>query len=259
MPLPLLAAAAPYIAATAPSVIGGALSYFSGKDSAKAQRDAAQAAENRYREAIATQKEYGQKGVDVLKPYEETGRQGLLDYSQGLKEQVQPGFKYSLGEFNFDKYTDPSTQYMMDQARRAREASAFAKGSLGGGTLRALNTESQNLANTGYKNAYDRYFDMEKFKNLLGTESYARDYTYDTDRLKNQFQLGQLGMTAGTNQASIYSNVGKDTAATLQGIGGIQAGGITGSQQAQTEGMNAFIQNLLQGAGKAYDVYKGAK
>lgn len=241
------------------SLIGGGLSYLNAKRQARDQRKATEENLQLRRDALNTQKEYAQKGVDVLNPYEQMGRGGLEDYVQGLDNQVQPGFKYTLGDFSFDKYTDPSAQYMMDQARRSREASAFAKGGLGGGTLRALNTESQNMANTAYDNAYKRYFDMEKFKNLLGTEDYARNYTYDTDRLKNQFQLGQLGATAGTNQASIYSGVGKDLAATLTGMGDIKAAGTIGAGQSQTEGMNAFIKNLLEGSGKLYDIYKQEK
>jgi len=93
--------------------------------------------------------------------------------------------------FNADSLkNDPGYQYRMDEANKALQRSAAAKGGLlSGGTLRGLSSLNQNLASQEYQNAYNRF---------------SNDQTTRYNRLANLAGLGQTAtnMTGQLGQAS---------------------------------------------------------
>lgn len=83
-------------------------------------------------------------------PYTQLGAQGTTALSSQLPQLTE---RFSLDQFN----TDPSYQFLQDEAAKAVERSAAARGSLlAPSTAKALQDRSQALASTEYNNAFNR-------------------------------------------------------------------------------------------------------
>lgn len=136
---------------------------------------------------------------------------------------------------DFDINKDPGAQYRMEEANKAIERSAAARGGVqSGGTLKALQTNSEDLASQEFQNAYNRFDNNRKTKAnlLLGTAGLG------------QVSLGQ--------QANLGANVATQDANST-------AGGITGAADARASGyvntantVNSTIGSLLD----LYNLYK---
>lgn len=138
---------------------------------------------------------------------------------------TDPWAGYFMSDFGpQDLLKDPSYQFRMDEARRALEANAAAKGTLGsGGYIKDLNALTQNLASTEYGNAWNRW---------SGTMG---------DRFNRLAALSGMGQTAasqvgnsGLNYAGMMGNAYGD-------IGNANAAGRIGSSNAWVGGINNAI------------------
>jgi hypothetical protein len=108
---------------------------------------------------------------------------------------------------------DPGYQFRLDQANKAIQASAAARGgSLGGAALRSLANTSQNLASSEYGNAEQRFRAQQ------------------TDRFNRLNTLVNLGASTA-NQAGNYGMTGADLASRL---------GLTGAQSAADLGLRGY-------------------
>ena len=201
-------------------------------------------------------KKYGM-GIDYLKqgneqqqanfqPYLQAGQQGLGNYQNMLARGNQSQLPTQSGAFNFDKWRDPSAQFAMDQSNKAINASAIAKGAVGGGLGKALQANSANLAGQQYQNAFQRYLSQ----NQQDFGQQQQNYQNQTDAWKTQLSgygnlaqqgqqaagtSGQLGLGYGQGVMGGYQTWGnqllgnyKDRAgvmgSTLQGAGRDAAG-----------------------------------
>lgn len=106
--------------------------------------------------AAATQAENArvQSAYDQLmaasQPYTALGAQGTTALSSQLPQLTS---RFSLDQFN----TDPSYQFLQDEAAKAVERSAAARGSLlAPSTSKALQDRSQALASAEFGNAFNR-------------------------------------------------------------------------------------------------------
>lgn len=231
--------------------------------------EAATDAARKYREQAA---QYGQtagQGRDVLsanqqaaqtayQPYSQLGAQAAEAYSQALASG-QPAFGYKQGEFNYDQFKDPGTQFRMDQANKAIQASAIAKGGMGGGLAKALQTNSQSMASQEYGNAFNRFMDTSKMNYGQASDQYQRGQAW-TDRLGNAAAQGQQGAAnmAGLNQgyanalnSSWLNQAGAQADLNSQGIGARLAG-----QTAMYKGLNTAGQQFGQSADEGWEEYK---
>lgn len=126
--------------------------------------------------------------------------------------------KFGMSDFQ----EDPGAQYRIDQANKALERSAAARGNLlSGGTLQGVSELNQNLASQEYGNAYNRF---------------TNDQTTRYNRLAN---IAGLGQTATNTTAQLGAN-----AASASGEYGTQsanatAAGILGQSNATTSGINS--------------------
>jgi len=194
----------PMVLAAGISTGGGILSSILG---GRAQKDAAE-------QQMALQKKMWRQTKKQTRPYRQAGQNALSAYNFELGLGDQPE-----GYGGFDGL--PSTQFEMDQARRAAEASAAARGGLGSGrTLMDVANRTQNIARTHYGTHLNRLAGM-------------------TD-----MGLGATGMSAGNNAAygaggsNALANYGNAGAAQWAGVnnaiqGGLQTGiGLWGYQNA---------------------------
>ena len=154
---------------------------------------------------------------------------------------------------------DPGYQFRMDQASKALEASAAAKGgALGGGTLGALMGLNQNLASSEYGNAFGRLEQSQNDRaarlNQLMTLGYNASNASGQNLTSAEQFLASLGLTGattaggfGTNAAQFAGEAGmhgadtmasnaigtqKSIADLMTGGAAAEAGGVVGSANA---------------------------
>lgn len=198
------------VATTTALLIGGALaggiaSSVAASEAADAQKDAAMAGMD------ATERARVEARND-LRPYVETGydANALMADLYGFNgPEAQTA---AQGRFR----TDPGYQFQMSEGLRAVEGSAAARGSaLSGGTLQALQSRGQGIADQSYGNWYSRLSDM-----------------------------GRQGQASAAGSADISQRAGAQTAALWGDYGAARAGGALG--------VGGSISDSLSGAMKAY-------
>jgi len=154
---------------------------------------------------------------------------------------------------------DPGYQFRIDQAMKALQGSAAAKGgALGGGALRSLTGLSQNIASSEFGNAFNRFTQQQtdRFNRLNAlTQLGAQVSGQAGANLTNAAQLaGGYGMTAG-QLAGNYGMTGAQQAGQFGFTGAGQAGQFQ-TNAAQTQANYAaqiqeMINNLLTGGAQA--------
>jgi hypothetical protein len=218
-------------------------------------------------------------GVNVanqmLDPYAQLGTQA----GGTLSQLMQPGGDLNR-TFNFQdiQNLDPGYQFRMDQASKALQASAAAKGAaLSGGTLSSLMSLNQNMASTEAQNAFTRLTQsqQDRFNRLnamVGTGLNATGQQAGNITGANQFIAGQ-GLTGAQNigqwmiqpaqfagtaltggaetQAANAMSAANSIAGLMTGAGNAQASGIVGSANAWSNALGGLA-NAAGGVGKYY-------
>ena len=202
----------------------------------------------------------GRAGVtEGFRPYTQLGSQMAGQYgTEVAKGQSQPGFSYTPDEFNFSTTSDPGAQYRMEQANKALQASAIAKGGMGGGFAKALQANSQGLASQEYANSWNRNMEKNKFGYTQAADQYTRDYTSQQDylnRLKSGSETGQAaaGTLGGLQQG--YDS-GTNSSWLSEGEAALKAAGL--ANEAQTGGESGMWQGLGGALGKGLQGYFSA-
>lgn len=208
----------------AAAVIGG--SVISGMMGSRASKRAAGEQAAASRAAIAEQRrQYDQTRADN-EPWRATGMRALA----GLEEK--DAFK-DFGAQDFQ--ADPGYQFRMDEANKAMERSALARGGMmGGGFAKALQGRNQDLASQEYGNAFNRFNANRDFKrNHLGG-------------------LAGVGQQANSQVGAAGQNMANNVSNSMTDMGNAQAGGTMGSANAwgnaMGQGMNTWMQ--MQSMGK---------
>lgn len=144
--------------------------------------------------------------------------------SQSFKPTGQFGElaqKFDMSSFQ----ADPGYQFRMDEANKALQRSAAARGGLlSGGTLKGLSNLNQNLASQEYQNAYNRF---------------QNDQTTRFNRLATMAGIGQTATNVTGQLGQNYAGSAAELAA--QGANA-KAAGALGSAQAWNQGINSALQ-----------------
>jgi hypothetical protein len=211
----------------------------------------------------------------LLDPYAAGGTQAETT----LQTMMAPGGDLNR-TFNFQdiQNLDPGYQFRMDQASKALQASAAAKGAaLGGGTLSSLMSLNQNMASAEAQNAFARLTQsqQDRFNRLnamVGTGLNATGQQAGNIMAGNTL-LANQGMTAAQNigqwmiqpaqyagtalaggaetQAANAMSAANSIAGLMTGAGNAQASGIMGSANAWSNALGGFA-NAAGGVGKYY-------
>jgi len=242
------------------SLIGGAMGAGASKDAARMQAQSAAEAQkyindllNQYNPPIGQAAETGATAVteagaqsqQAIRDAVAQGRTDLTPYMTAggdaltnLAQLMQPGGDLNRN-FTFQdmQQLDPGYQFRMDQASKALQASAAAKGgALSGGTLQSLANLNQNLASSEYANAFDRFRAQQ------------------TDRFNRFNTLAGMGYNAASNAATLGLRGGEDLANyTLDPAkwAANQRYAATVAQANNAMGAGGSIANLITGAGAA--------
>lgn len=162
------------------------------------------------------QQQFDQQRADMA-PYLQQGYQSLAQ----LNAENQKPFS-----FNYNAMTaDPGYDFRQQQANKALERSAAAKGGLfSGATGRSMTTLNQDMASQEYSNAYQRA------------------YSSHNDRLNRLSALAGVGQTAATNLGSAGQNYANNSSDIMGQKANAQAAGYG----AQANMWNGAINNMNQ-------------
>ena len=143
---------------------------------------------------------------ELLDPYVQLGAEGATS----LREFMAPG---GAGQRQFTAADmaqyDPGYKFRLDEAARAVQASAAARGgALGGGALKALVQRSQDVASSEFGAASDRFRQQQndRYNRLFGSTQLGGQYAGQAGQ--NLIGAGQFGANLGMQGAQYAGNAG---------------------------------------------------
>jgi hypothetical protein len=174
------------------------------------------------------------QALKFLSPYMEAGGQSLSTLMSGLAPGGDLNKTFTAADM---QAYDPGYSFRMEQAQKALQGSAAARGgALGGGALRSLVGLSQNLASGEFANAEQRFRAQQgdRFNRLNSLVNLAAGYG-----------------TAGASEAARLGLTGATSIADLGYRGATTAGGFT------TDAANRMAGNALTTYGNIEDLLTG--
>lgn len=193
-----------------------------------------------------------QSANQAFNPYTQagqTGIQGYVDAIQNRQNAPMATVTDNSAQNAIQNYLDPSAAYTMDQASKATQASALAKGGMGGGLAKALSNNANKMAMTNYNNAFNQMLQGNAQTFGQQNTNYGNQTAYDQSQIGNWGNLSNLGLTAtgqnqqnqlgyntlmnqnwndiANSQQSGYNQKGKIFGDTASGIGSGLVSGIT--------------------------------
>jgi hypothetical protein len=133
---------------------------------------------------------------------------------------------------------DPGYQFRQDEARRALEASALARGSgMSGATLSALGRQSQELASQEYGNAWQRAAEQARLREAWAQTASQLGFGQAMDETRLREQVNQVAAQQGWTQAQAEAAFREQMAQHASAQNWQQA--LAGQQSAWTQGLQA--------------------
>lgn len=243
--------------------ISAGVSAYGAYSASQASKKAAAAQSDAANRAMALQKLQYDQGRSDLLPYQQLGQQGINEMNAlngQLKPWDQPTPTYNPDPFKaptaLEAAAEPGVRMMQDEAARAVQQSAAARGTaLGGNTMAALQDRSAGIASQAYGDTYNRAASTYATNAAEAWKAYQARYGgYQADkasfyeaqdrpyaRATDKVQLGYSATSTGMNLGQTYAN---NTGQLLTGQGDVQASGIIGSANAINKGAYAIAGDL---------------
>jgi len=200
--------------------------------------------------------EQGKQGANAAyNPYTTAGQYGVGGYTDATKNYLAnvgtgpDARQYQSSPGQVSQYLDPSAAYTSDQASKATQASAMAKGGMGGGLAKALSNNANKMAMTNYNNAYQQMLGTNQQNYGLANQSFQNLFNTQNQNMANYGNLANMGLQAtnanqnllGQYNSAINTNYqnqgdasqsgwnakGQIFNSTSKGLGDNLAGGIT--------------------------------
>lgn len=235
------------------ALISGGVGLLGGMMGSDASNTAAEQAAQAQQQALQfAQQKYDQGRTD-LAPYMATGTNANSQLGGLIAGMKQPGFDYQQTPFSFDKWSDPGALNLMQDATRAINASALAKGGVGGGLAKAVGTEVGNIGNQAYQGAFDRWLKNSAQGFEQAQSAYHRNADWQNNQIDQTRQTAQAGQGAAMGLAGMGQQMGQYGGNMIAGAGQSRAAGTLGANNAMTQGLQgaggALADYLSQGSG----------
>lgn len=226
----------------------GALGSLAGGIIGAKAADAASARQARALEAaLAFQRQRYAEAQTNLNPYINTGTQALGDYAGLVQGMAQPEYTYQQKPFEFSIGSDPGAQYAMQQAAQAINASSIARGAVGGGAAKSLQSAIQNKARESFGQGFDRWKSESEMRRTQADNAYNRANQYQLDRIKATGAVAGAGQSAAENLAGTGTHASTNIGNTLGSLGSAQAAGAAGYGNALAQGISGLASGLGSG------------
>ena len=199
-------------AAAGAKMLGGV---FGGKGQYEDTSKGAEAYRNLANQGINTL-EQGKKGsTAAFSPYDAAGAQGATGTAnavgayqdQAMQGMADPNATRTTAQ-GTQAFLDPSAAYSTDQSRRAMQASALAKGGLGGGLARAVARDAQDRSMTNWNNAFQQQQSANNQNfGQANTNWQNRNQVLQNNvgNYQNLMNTGLQGVTSGQNIQAGYN------------------------------------------------------
>lgn len=226
----------------------GALGSLAGGIIGAKASDAASARQARALEAaLAFQKQRYAEAQANLDPYIKTGTQALGDYAGLVQGMVQPEYTYTQKPFEFSIGSDPGAQYAMQQAAQALNASSIARGAVGGGAAKSLQSAIQNKAMESFGQGFDRWKSESEMRRTQADNAYNRANQYQLDRIKATGAVAGAGQSAAESLSGTGTQASTNIGNTLGSLGSAQAAGAAGYGNALAQGISGLASGVGSG------------
>jgi hypothetical protein len=200
MAIPAILAAAA-LAKTAGSLAGGIGQYNDTQRGMNAYKNLAN-------QGVNTMQQGKQESNAAFDPYTQAGQTGVAGATNAAGSYLQ---NTMAGQPNLadtkttaqgtQAYLDPSANYSTDQANRAMQASALAKGGVGGGLARALSNNASKMAMTNWNNAASQQLAANQQNYGQANQNWQNNFQAQNQNMANYQNLANMGLSAtGTNQ-----------------------------------------------------------
>jgi len=188
-------------------------------------------------QTIALQREMYNQGREDMAPWREAGADALGRMGDNNFNQ----------QFDYQSFQqDPGYQFRMNEGMKALQASAAARGNLGGGaTLKALTRYGQDVASQEYQNAYNRFYDQQdrsynRLASLAGVgQTTSSQLMGAGQNMANQ--IGQAHMGMGNAAAAAHMNQYN----TMAGLAG-QGAQIAGAAMFSDERLKTAVEDVTK-------------
>ena len=251
------------MAAIAAIAISAGVSAYGAYSASQASKKAAAAQSDAANRAMAPQTSQYNQGRSDLQPYQQLGQQGINEMNAlnaNLKPWDQAAPTYNPETFTaptaLEAAAEPGVRMMQDEAARAIQQSAAARGTaLGGNTMAALQDRSAGIASQAYGDVYNRAQNTYATNAQQAWQAYQARYAgnqadkasfYESQdrpyaRAANNAQMGygatQLNLGLGQNYAGQMGNL-----YTQQG--NVNAAGIIGASNAKTAALSQIANDV---------------
>ena len=179
-----------------------------------------------------------------FQPYMQAGTNALGQYQNTLAAGSGAVNPTQSQDFNFDTFKSPAAQYRIDQANAGINASALAKGNVGGGLAKALASNSQNMASEEYANAFNQY--LQKNQQDFGQQQQLwnnANQNWQTQLGGYQNLMGQ-GLNATSTTGSLANNYANAYNNNLMNQASFNYNGLAERGAALGGGLNAFTSGV---------------
>lgn len=231
-------------------VVGAGVSAMGAKSAADTQANAANNATDAQLQMFNTTQQN-------LQPYMNAGSTALSTLQGQLPSLNQQysnpmGIQAGINNTNWQQYMSPAYNFQLQQGQQALQNSqAAGDGVLSGSALKGLINYNQNMAQTGFQNAFNDYQTQYNNQFNQGQALFNNNQTQNQNIYNRLAGLAQLGQNAAANVGSAATQTGAGISNTIQGAGNAQAAGTIGTANAISNGLNNgmgyYMMNNLTG------------
>ena len=167
--------------------------------------------------------EKSNQGIDTLNqgkaastaaysPYTQMGATAAGNWQNSVnnRQQAQTAQVQNTTPTGTQAWLDPSANYSTDQANRAMQASAIAKGGVGGGMARALSNNANKMAMTNWNNAANQQLTANNQNFNQANTNYLNNTNYQQQQIENQANMTNIGLQANTANQGFQAGYNRD-------------------------------------------------
>lgn len=200
------------------------------------------------------------KGIDTLnqgkastntafQPYTTAGQTGIAGQTSTIqgRQQAKTADYNPVTAAGAQEYLDPSAKYQIDQANRATQASALAKGGMGGGLAKALSDNSAKMAQTYWTQAQANQLAAKNQNFNQQDINYQRNNQYQQDQINNYGDLAKQGLTATGNNQTLQGQYNTGISDAYGAIGNSAQSAENAKAGLFASASNAIGNNLAKG------------
>lgn len=142
----------------------------------------------------------GKEGsTEAYKPYTDAGKQGVAGLTSAVgsyKQDASAGMptQQTTTAQGTQAWLDPSAAYSMDQSNKAIQASALAKGGVGGGLAKALSNNASKMAMTNWNTAYNQQLNANNQNFNQGQQLWQNNKSVQDSNIANLQGLTNVGL-----------------------------------------------------------------